>query len=274
MAKRGSAPATDAALWDEVLTSLCRLQSVLPDAVLVGDTASALYAAHRVSFDHDHVLRNLRKRFDTVLDDLESVVGWKTARINRPNLILGSLDGIDTGIRQLRRTAPLETTEIIVGGHRVLLPTETELARIKAFLCLDRNAVRDYLDLAALASHLGLDAAVAALEPMDRLYPQKNGDPWIVRTQLIKQLADPRPHDLEGDDLKEYKGVKPPFDRWRAVTDICGALSARLLEGFVAVITADASPEAEAARADIESWRQDHAIGKIATPVKLPGLKT
>lgn len=41
---------TDAVLWDEVLTSLCRLQEVLPDAVLVGGTASALYAEHLAGF--------------------------------------------------------------------------------------------------------------------------------------------------------------------------------------------------------------------------------
>ena len=56
--------------WDEVLTSLCHLQRVFPDAVVVGGTASALYAGHRVSFDHDHVLT-----------DLEAVAGWETARV-------------------------------------------------------------------------------------------------------------------------------------------------------------------------------------------------
>jgi len=108
---------------------------------------------------------------------------------------------------------------------------------------------------------------------MDRLYPQRSGDPWIVRTQLFKQLADPKPHDLEGDDLAEYKGVKPPFDHWRAVADTCGALSARLLDGFVAALAAYSSPEADAARADRETWRQRRIEGESATPVKLPGLK-
>ncbi len=39
-------------------------------------------------------------------------MGWQTARVARPVQILGSLDGIETGIRQLRRNAPLETQEI------------------------------------------------------------------------------------------------------------------------------------------------------------------
>jgi hypothetical protein len=109
---------------------------------------------------------------------------------------------------------------------------------------------------------------------MDQLYPQKSGNPWIVRTQLIKQLADPKPHDLEGDDLAEYKGVKPPFDQWRSVADICGALSENLLSGFIATLAAGPMPEADAARVDIETWRRSRAEGEIATPVKLPGLKT
>ncbi len=81
--------------WDAVLTSLCHLQRVFPDAVVVGGIASARYAAH-------------------VLTDLEAVAGWETARVRRPHLILGSLEGIDTAIRQLRRSRPLETTAVHV----------------------------------------------------------------------------------------------------------------------------------------------------------------
>ena len=75
----------------------------LPDweLVLVGGTASAIHAEHRFSRDADHVLTDLRSRFDDVLKELESVAGWKTARVQRPVQILGSLDGIETGIRQL-----------------------------------------------------------------------------------------------------------------------------------------------------------------------------
>jgi hypothetical protein len=178
------------------------------------------------------VLTDLRERFDAVLEQLESVAGWNTARINRPVLILGSLDGIETGVRQLRRSQPLETTLIQVGTGEVRVPTLPEILRIKAFLCLDRNATRDYLDLAALATSLGLDAAVDALWPMDTLYPQKNGDQWAVRTQLIKQLADPRPYDLDSVDLKEYKGVRPPFDAWIHIAEVCAQLSGHMALAF------------------------------------------
>jgi hypothetical protein len=89
--------------WDDVLSAAARLQKLIPDAVLVGGTASASFAGHRISLDADHVLPDPRSRFDRVLAELESVSGWQTARVNRPVLILGSLDGIETGVRQLIR---------------------------------------------------------------------------------------------------------------------------------------------------------------------------
>ena len=75
--------------WDQVLSAAAHLQKILPGAVLVGGTASAVHAQHRFSRDADHVLTDLRQRFDAVLDQLESVAGWKTARVQRPVQILG-----------------------------------------------------------------------------------------------------------------------------------------------------------------------------------------
>ena len=141
--------------WEQVLSSAARLQRILPEAILVGGTAAALYAKHRLSIDADHVLTDLRRRFDKVLAELEAVAGWKTARVQRPVQILGSLDGIETGIRQLIRLEPLETTQIDCFGEAVTVPTMAEMLRIKGVLILRRNATRDYLDFVALAEALG-----------------------------------------------------------------------------------------------------------------------
>lgn len=46
--------------WERVLASAAHLQRILPDAVLVGGSASALYAEHRLSTDADHVLTDLK----------------------------------------------------------------------------------------------------------------------------------------------------------------------------------------------------------------------
>ncbi len=161
-----------------------------------------------------------------------------------------------------------------VGQLDVRLPTLPEISRIKAFLCLDRNATRDYLDLAALASHQGFDAAVAALTAMDDLYPQKNGDTWAVRTQLVKQLADPRPYDLDSVDLSEYKGIRAPLNMWANVAEICASLSGRLTHEFTKQMKGDTSPDADTALASPQDWRGARECGERPVVPPLPGLKT
>lgn len=205
--------------WELVLSSAARLQRILPDAVLVGGTASALHAAHRFSRDADHVLTDLAQRFDAVLAQLESVAGWKTARVQRPVQILGSLDGIETGIRQLIRDEPLATTVVEHRGGRITVPTEAEILRIKGVLILRRNATRDYLDFVALADHMGAEQTVLALRPFDRLYPQRNDESALQQLQV--QLANPLPYDLEEMNLAEYKNLDPRWHNWQTVKAAC-----------------------------------------------------
>lgn len=209
--------------WELVLSSAARLQRILPDAVLVGGTASAIHARHRFSRDADHVLTDLRDRFDDVLAELESVAGWKTARVNRPVQILGSLDGIETGVRQLIRDEPLETTRVEYHGAAISVPTEAEILRIKGVLILRRNATRDYLDFVALADHMGGEKVALALDRFDRLYRQATGESALQQLQV--QLANAMPFDLEGIELGEYKGLDPRWHDWRVVKAACAHLS-------------------------------------------------
>ena len=68
-----------------VLESAARLQSVVPDAVLVGGSAAALHAGHRDSFDHDHVLADLVDRYEVILEAVEATEGWATSvRASKP----------------------------------------------------------------------------------------------------------------------------------------------------------------------------------------------
>ncbi|MEW6167784.1 MAG: nucleotidyl transferase AbiEii/AbiGii toxin family protein [Pseudomonadota bacterium] len=217
---KNTAPLPD---WERVLSSAARLQRILPDAVLVGGTASAIHAKHRFSRDADHVLTDLRQRFDEVLAQLESVAGWKTARVQRPVQILGSLDGIETGVRQLVRDEPLETAIVDFQGQRITVPTEGEMLRIKAVLILRRNATRDYLDFVALADHMGDESVARALQSFDRLYRQDNGESPLQ--QLQAQLANALPYDLEETELPEYKNLDPRWHDWQAVKAACSHLS-------------------------------------------------
>ncbi len=209
--------------WERLLSSAARLQRILPGAVLVGGTAAAIHAEHRFSQDADHVLIDLRERFDDVLEQLESVAGWRTARLARPVQILGSLDGIHTGVRQLIRTEPLETTALDVDGAALTIPTEAEILRIKGVLILKRNATRDYVDFVALATHMGAGATGEALRSFDRLYPQESGESALQ--QLQAQLANPLPYDLDGSDISEYRDLADRWRDWERVTDACARIA-------------------------------------------------
>jgi hypothetical protein len=215
--------------WERVLSSAAHLQELLPGAVLVGGTAAAVHAGHRLSQDADHVLTDLRSRFDNVLAELESVAGWQTARMNRPVQILGSLDGIETGIRQLIRAQPLETMQIERLGHTFTLPTLSEMLRIKAALILRRNATRDYLDFAALADRMGDEPAIRALARFDELYPQPNGESALQQLQI--QLANPMPFDLEKTRLDEYKKLQPRWHDWERIKEICVRIATGVFDG-------------------------------------------
>lgn len=53
-----------------LLESAAHLQRLVPGAVLVGGAAAILYADHRESSDHDHVVADLADRFEMVLGAL------------------------------------------------------------------------------------------------------------------------------------------------------------------------------------------------------------
>ena len=216
----------------EVLLSAARLQEVVPDAVLVGGSAAALHAGHRDSFDHDHVLPDLVDRYEAVLEAVEATDGWATSvRASKPPFtIMGSLGGVEAGLRQMRRTRPLETVEVEVEpGSTVVAPTAAEALRVKAYLVVQRNAVRDFLDVAALAEHLGIDQAVEVLTAIDAYYVDRSGEPASVLTSLVLALADPAPRDPDViPELPRYKGLASRWHRWDDVVAMCQELSLRL----------------------------------------------
>src|SRR5580693_266741 len=173
-----------------VLESASRLQQMIPDAVLVGGSAAALYAGHRASYDHDHVLADLRNRFDVVLEALESEGEWVTNRVVPGKVILGQLGDIEAGVRQMIRTRPLEITRVMLpSGRELTVPTADEVLRIKGFLIVRRNQTRDYLDVAALADRQGLHEAAGILARIDDYYADQHGGGRGIAAQLIRQLA-------------------------------------------------------------------------------------
>lgn len=209
--------------WERLLAAERHLQHLVPGTVLVGGTAAAVHAGHRLSLDGDHVLEDLRQRFDDVLAALESAAGWQTERVQRPVLILGQFEGILTGIRQLRRTHPLEIETI--DGLRV--PTLAEMARIKAWLLATRHTVRDYLDTVVLLERLEEPGVIAAFRSFDELYRQPSGVSPLA--EVAERLAGAAPVDIAQIDLKGYRGLRPPWNDWSHV-----AARGRVWAGVVA----------------------------------------
>jgi hypothetical protein len=198
----------DLPAWEGLLAAERHLQHLPPGAVLVGGTAAALHLGHRVSLDGDHVLEDLRDRYDEVLETLEAAAGWRTARVRPPVLILGRLDGVMTGIRQLRRLEPLET-EVV---SDLTVPTLAEMARIKAWLLATRYTVRDYLDTVVLFERLGGEGVRRALASFDALYRQDSGTSPLA--EVAERLAEAAPTDRPQVDLATYRGLVPPWSDW------------------------------------------------------------
>lgn len=214
---------------EDVLEKAAQLQELVPGAVLVGGSAAALYAHHRQSFDHDHVVADLAERFDAILENLEALGDWSMASAQPGKIILGELGGIQTGVRQLLRSRPLESTDREVRGKRLVVPTAAEILRIKAWLALTRNQTRYYLDIAALADRIGLDEAAIVLWGIDDYYADINRQPEAVATQLVRQLADPRPRDAEvTTQLASYKALDPRWHDWAAVKAVLADLAERM----------------------------------------------
>jgi hypothetical protein len=215
-----------------VMESAAHLQRLVPDAVLVGGSAAILYADHRESRDHDHVLPDLADRFEMVLEAVEEDEGWATNRVSPGKVILGNLDGIEAGVRQMIRKAPLEVTKIqLPSGAGLTVPTLAEALRIKAFLIIRRNQTRDYLDVAALAAVLGADHAAEILVQIDQYYAEQVEGSNGVAGQLARQLGDPQPADRQViAQLPSYRRLRQRWKDWHAVTDVLGEVAARMVD--------------------------------------------
>ncbi len=215
--------------WEHVISAAAELQNLVPGCILVGGSASAIHAKHRLSMDAGHVLTDLAERFENLLEFLETHKEWKTARIQPPKLILGNFLGVETGLRQLIRSQPLETETVEFSGRILTIPTKAEMLRIKAWLIVIRNANRDYIDFAAISRVFGDEKVVGALANFDLYYQDiYRGCEVSPLNQLARQLAEPRPYDLDGIDIADYKGIVSPLDCWENIVKICNRISAIL----------------------------------------------
>jgi len=213
--------------WEKLLEAAANIQGLFPGAVLIGGSAASIHLKHRYSFDADHILTGLKEKYEKVLDFLEGRDDWETARIHPPKLILGNFQGVETGIRQLMRSRPLETELVTIkGGKSITVPTISEMLRTKAWMIVSRNATRDYIDFAALADHMGFENSIQALGDFNTYYSDLvRGDKASPIVQLVRQLVEPAPGDLDRINLTQYKGIRPPFDSWTHIVRISEKIS-------------------------------------------------
>jgi len=215
--------------WQKLIEAAANFQELLTGSVMIGGSAVALHLKHRYSFDADHILSDLKENYEKVLDFLEGRDDRETARINPPKLILGNFQGVETGVRQLRRKRLLETERIHIKGKPLTIPTLPEMIRTKGWMIISRNATRDYIDFAALAKHMGIKEATEVLSDFNDFYSDLiRGSQASPIVQLIRQLAEPKPGDFDQIDLSLYKGIQPPFDSWEFIQKICEEISVEL----------------------------------------------
>jgi hypothetical protein len=115
--------------WETLLAHAALLETKVPPAILVGGTAATLHAGHRISFDHDQAIKDLGKHYDAAFLALESIAGWRTHRRLKGEMVLGTVNKIGAGLRNQRRSVPLETIKVsLPDGHRIRLPRRQAVA--------------------------------------------------------------------------------------------------------------------------------------------------
>jgi len=218
--------------FNDVLASAARLQKLVPGAVLVGGSAAAIYAHHRLSFDHDHVLSDLAERFNSVFSAISEDEGWSTFKAEEGKIILGKLDGVEAGIRQLRRAKPLEVEkQLLANGQEITVPTLEETLRIKAFFICNRNQVRDYIDVVALSDLLGTRDAACALCKIDDYYEDIKRHENSVATELAERLLKVEPRDTRNiEQLKHYKGLSEEYSDWSSIQEKCHEIGREMIK--------------------------------------------
>ncbi len=204
--------------WESTLAAGVVAQSLV-GGIAVGGTAAAIYAGHRLSLDTDHLMMDLRGHFDEVLDKLSESEEWKTARLKRPVLILGSINNCEVGFRQSLRTLPIETVKVETQFGDLEIPTLDEMIGMKAFLLYRRNALRDFLDFAALAECTTETEVISSLMKLDERYGELQTN--SLRLEVSRSLVNPEPVDLEGTDISHYRSLSSEWHGWNRTVDIC-----------------------------------------------------
>lgn len=127
----------------------------------------------------------------------------------------------------VERRGPVETTNVqLPTGDRLQIPTGAETLRLKGYLIMCRNTIKDYEEFAELVELMDSQTAALVLAGMDRYYCGQDPRNRWVATQLVRRLADPQPSDehdvrMSGPDAAED---------WETVRQRCLSVAVAMLE--------------------------------------------
>ncbi|NOT49394.1 MAG: nucleotidyl transferase AbiEii/AbiGii toxin family protein [Acidobacteria bacterium] len=205
----------------DVIKAGVKANSEVPGSIALGGTICSLFAHHRLSSDIDFVLSDLSQRFDEVREHLFEIPEWKERRVSIPLTILGTLDGVRVGYRQLRRNTPLQTQVIETPLGELVVLTLDELIRTKAFLCYNRNYTRDFVDFAELSCLFEVEAVVEILSDLDKKFIWEKQPSILI--EVIKKLLLPEPHDLNDTvhGFKQLRFLEPKLTSWDEIAARC-----------------------------------------------------
>lgn len=145
--------------------------------------------------------------------------------------LLVALDALeadaDADHPRFERRSPVETTHVqLPTGDRLQIPTGAETLRLKGYLIMCRNSSRDYAEFAELVDAMEAETAAVVLAGMDRYYCCQSPKRQWIATQLIRQLADPHPSDLDDDSWPEPDAKTD----WEEVRHRCLSVAVAMLE--------------------------------------------
>jgi hypothetical protein len=114
-----------------------------------------------------------------------------------------------------------------------LVPGATldELIGMKAYLAYSRNAVRDYLDFAALSQCTDEGLVLQSLLKSQDRYGHLQSS--SIALDIAKALLDPHPYDQDEIDLADYKGLVPKWSSWKSIAAVCRRHGEMLLDRLV-----------------------------------------
>ena len=218
--------------WDQMVKAGISAQETITAAIPIGGTIAALYANHRISYDLDHLLMNLKGEFSEILELLGDVPGWKLAKKSPDKVILGSIDGVDVGFRQIRRNKPLATTVIQTPRGDWRVPTFGEILNLKAAMVAVRTKTRDFVDLVALFEAAeNEEKAIDNIMKIDTDFEGLQSHSLLL--SLSQHLSSPSPDDLEAVDLSNYKGLSKRYQDWNSIRTRCQKMAEMIIARLV-----------------------------------------